>query len=49
MDDIEALTDRILLIDTGTILYDGSLGKLREKYDPIRRLELSFERREPPH
>ncbi|MDR0399552.1 MAG: ATP-binding cassette domain-containing protein [Treponema sp.] len=43
MDDIEALTDRILLIGRGKILYDGPLRKLRERFDRKRRLELSFE------
>jgi ABC-2 type transport system ATP-binding protein len=42
MDDIEALTNRILLIGKGTLLYDGVLGKLRERYDRVRRLEISF-------
>jgi ABC-2 type transport system ATP-binding protein len=48
MDDIEALTDRILLIGKGRLLYDGDLRKLREKYDPLRRLEISFEAGEIP-
>jgi ABC-2 type transport system ATP-binding protein len=43
MDDIEALTNRILLIGKGKILYDGPLRKLRERFDRRRRLELSFE------
>jgi ABC-2 type transport system ATP-binding protein len=43
MDDIEALTDRILLIGKGKLLYDGPLGKLRERYDRIRRLEITFD------
>jgi ABC-2 type transport system ATP-binding protein len=42
MDDIEALTNRILLIGKGKLLYDGALGKLRERYDRVRRLEISF-------
>jgi ABC-2 type transport system ATP-binding protein len=49
MDDIEALTSRILLIGKGKILYDGALGKLRARFDRLRRLELSFEAgQEPP-
>ncbi|GHT99112.1 ABC transporter ATP-binding protein [Spirochaetia bacterium] len=49
MDDIEALTDRILLIGQGRMLYDGPLGKIRERYDRVRRLELTFEPcAEPP-
>jgi ABC-2 type transport system ATP-binding protein len=43
MDDIEALTGRVLLIGRGRILYDGPLRKLRERFDRRRRLELSFE------
>ena len=48
MDDIEALTERILLIGKGRLLYDGPLSKLRERYDKERRLELSFEPGEIP-
>lgn len=36
MNDIEALTSRILLIGKGQILYDGGLDALRGKYDTIR-------------
>ena len=43
MDDIEALTDRILLIGKGRLLYDGALGALRSRYDRLRRLELHYE------
>jgi ABC-2 type transport system ATP-binding protein len=43
MDDIEALTNRILLIGKGRLLYDGSLAGLRSRYDRLRRLELHFE------
>ena len=43
MDDIEALTDRILLIGKGRLLYDGALGALRARYDKLRRLELHYE------
>jgi ABC-2 type transport system ATP-binding protein len=43
MDDIEALTDRILLIGKGKLLYDGALHTLRSRYDRLRRLELSYE------
>jgi ABC-2 type transport system ATP-binding protein len=48
MDDIEALTSRILLIGKGKILYDGPLSKVRERFDRRRRLELSFEAGEEP-
>jgi len=43
MDDIEALTNRLLLIGKGNILYDGELAALRSRYDRIRRLELQYE------
>ena len=43
MEDIEALTDRILLIGKGRLLYDGALGTLRSRYDSLRRLELQYE------
>ena len=42
MDDIEALTNRILLIGKGRLLYDGGLGTLRSRYDRLRRLELHY-------
>ena len=43
MDDIEALTNRILLIGNGKLLYDGELTALRSRYDRLRRLELRYE------
>jgi ABC-2 type transport system ATP-binding protein len=43
MDDIEALTNRILLIGKGKLLYDGAMGTLRSRYDRLRRLELHYE------
>jgi len=43
MDDIEALTDRILLIGKGKLLYDGALRQLRSRYDRSRRLEILYE------
>ncbi|MCL2093219.1 MAG: ATP-binding cassette domain-containing protein [Treponema sp.] len=47
MDDIEALTNRILLIGKGKLLYDGPLAKLRSQFDQIRRLELFYEGQGP--
>ena len=35
MNDIEALTDRVLLIGKGKLLYDGKLHKIREKYSAL--------------
>jgi ABC-2 type transport system ATP-binding protein len=43
MDDIEALTDRIILIGKGRILHDGSLRGIRARYDTKRSLEILFE------
>jgi ABC-2 type transport system ATP-binding protein len=43
MDDIEALTDRIILIGKGRILHDGSLRGIRARYDTKRNLEILFE------
>ena len=34
MQDIEALTNRIILIGKGRKLYDGSLSDIRKKYSP---------------
>jgi ABC-2 type transport system ATP-binding protein len=42
MDDIEALTNRILLIGNGKLLYDGELASLRSRYDTLRRLEIHY-------
>ncbi len=42
MDDIEALTDRIILIGKGSILYDGSMRKVRAKYDRTRTISVTF-------
>ena len=38
MADIEALAKRIILIGKGQILYDGTLTKLKNKYDYIRKI-----------
>jgi ABC-2 type transport system ATP-binding protein len=43
MNDIEALTDRILLIGKGSILYDGSMARIRETYDRVRKVRIHFE------
>lgn len=42
MDDIGALTDRILLIGRGKLLYDGSMRAIRREYDTQRILNLTF-------
>ena len=38
MADIEALAKRIILIGKGKVLYDGSLKKLKNKYDYLRKI-----------
>lgn len=42
MQDIEALTERILLIGGGRILLDGSLSELKSKSSSMRRLTVQF-------
>lgn len=42
MNDIEALTNRILLIGKGHILYDGGLDNLRDRYDTIRTVTVDY-------
>jgi ABC-2 type transport system ATP-binding protein len=42
MNDIEALTDRIVLIGRGRVLHDGSMSAIRRQYDNSRTLELAF-------
>lgn len=43
MNDIEALTDRIILIGKGEILYDGSMHKIRHDHDNNRTVTVMFE------
>ena len=40
MADIEALAKRIILIGKGQLLYDGSLNKLKKKYDYLRKIKV---------
>ena len=40
MADIEALAKRIILIGKGKLLYDGSLTKLKHKYDYLRKIKV---------
>ena len=42
MQDIEALTNRIILIGKGKILYDGSLGKIKSKYKDKMKINVKF-------
>lgn len=43
MQDIEALTNRIILIGKGKILYDGSLDRIKEKYKDKMKIDIRFE------
>ena len=40
--DVERLTRRILLIDEGTVIYDGSLARLRDEYGTHRTLVVTL-------
>jgi ABC-2 type transport system ATP-binding protein len=39
LDDIQELCNRILIIDKGKIIYDGSLQEIRDKYGTTKRIE----------
>ena len=41
--DMEKLVNRVIVIHTGTIIYDGDIRGLRERYGRQRRMELQFE------
>ena len=42
MEDIKELCERIIIINKGKIIYDGSLDKLVKKYAPHKRLTVTF-------
>jgi ABC-2 type transport system ATP-binding protein len=48
MNDIEALTDRIILIGKGKILYDGSMQNVKKHFDTYRKLTVTFNSHEQP-
>ncbi|GAA1691421.1 ATP-binding cassette domain-containing protein [Kribbella yunnanensis] len=45
MEDVERLCRRIIVIDAGTVLYDGDLTRLRERFMPYRFLVLTVAER----
>lgn len=44
MNDIDALTNKIILIGRGQILYKGSFSAIKEKYGHIKEIEVEFAR-----
>ena len=42
MEDVEAVCDRIVMINSGTLVYDGSIGNLVKKYAKEKYLEVEF-------
>lgn len=42
MQDIEKICDRLIIIDKGETVYDGSLSGIREQYGTERRLDVEF-------
>lgn len=42
MQDIEKTCDRLIIIDEGSKVYDGSLQGIREKYSTLRQLDVEF-------
>jgi ABC-2 type transport system ATP-binding protein len=45
MDDVERLCQRIIVIDSGTVLYDGGMSRLKERFMPYRFLVLTLSER----
>ncbi|MHB8964039.1 MAG: ABC transporter ATP-binding protein [Saccharofermentanales bacterium] len=48
MNDIEALTDRIILIGKGKILHDGRMQKIKHDFDDYRTLTITFDPHDAP-
>ena len=40
--DVERLCERIIFIDKGTVLYDGSVSELKRRYAPTRTLDITL-------
>ena len=47
MSDVEKLCERVIIIDHGLLLYDGSLARLKERFGGSRRLVVQFAERYP--
>tara|TARA_Y100000296_G_C5135520_1_gene237966 strand:+ start:186 stop:1178 length:993 start_codon:yes stop_codon:yes gene_type:complete len=47
MDDIEKLCKRIVIINHGTIVYDGSLDKIKKSYVKYKVLDVKFDNKAP--
>ena len=43
MTDIEELADRVVVIGKGKLLYDGSLDKIKNKFQSTKQLEIIYE------
>jgi len=43
MGDVEALTDRVMLIGKGQILYDGSFEHIKSKYNTVNMLTVNYD------
>jgi ABC-2 type transport system ATP-binding protein len=42
MDDVEALCDRVAVIDGGTVIFDGALGDLRARLRPAKEVSFTY-------
>jgi ABC-2 type transport system ATP-binding protein len=47
MRDVEALCDRVLVINTGKVVYDGPLARIVEKFGSVKQLQLQFDGEAP--
>lgn len=43
MKDIEDICDKIIIIDKGTVIYNGSIKKLKENYNDIKLIRIKYE------
>ena len=48
MDDIEELCDRVIIIDAGKKIYDGSLTDVKERFANWKRITLTFSEQTQP-